>query len=127
MPTENETKIMTIAEFRYWLEGVEEMQSDEWSPDKRQWDRIREKLNSIANTVATPAPTSIQNNNPNVPMHREPDRLIDRPVQHAPSGMGRVTAPPPSGVLFGNSDNPAFPVKTPNVDSSNGGYEPAFI
>jgi hypothetical protein len=120
----NEIKQMTVQEFKYWLSGVEEMQSDDWSPDKRQWDRIREKIDSIvSNTVVTQSPQRIESFAEQSPQ----EKFVERPVQYAPSGVGRVAAPPPSGALFGNADNPAFPVKTPNVDSSKGGYEPAFI
>ena len=122
-PDNESTKTMTIMEFRYWLEGVEEMQPEGWSPDKRQWDRIREKIDSVTSgslvavQQALPAPIAIAQ-----PVYRD-----SQPLQYAQSGVGRVQAPAPSGVLFGNADNPAFPVKTPNIDSSAKPYEPAFI
>ena len=129
MPTETETKTMTIMEFRYWLEGVEEMQPEGWSPDKRQWDRIREKIDSIvSNTASQAVAQTLQHfpsNNRPEPVYHE--QMNDKPIQYAPSGVGRVAAPPPSGVLFGNADNPTFPIKTPTIDTSKGGYEPAFI
>jgi hypothetical protein len=125
MQTDNESmKTMTIMEFRYWLEGVEEMQPEGWSPDKRQWDRIREKIDSI--TVGSLVPVPQQAPAP-VSVSAPPPAYNNQPIQHAQSGMGRVVAPQPNGVLFGNADNPAFPIKTPNIDSSSKPYEPAFI
>ena len=40
-------KSVTLAEFHAWLEGVEEMQTNGWTPTKEQWRTIREKINSI--------------------------------------------------------------------------------
>jgi hypothetical protein len=127
MSDEQTTKTITISEFRHWLSGVEEMQPDDWCPDKRQWDRIREKIDSISSE-----PTNVVKQvAPHISGHQyadsQPVYQDNRPVQLAPSGMGRVSAPPPSGVLFGNAENPAFPIKTPTIDTSTGPYEPAFI
>ena len=40
-------KKQTLAEFRAWLDGVEELQPETWSPDATQWGLIREKINNI--------------------------------------------------------------------------------
>lgn len=48
-------KSQTLAEFRAWLEGVEELQDEDWSPNKSQWDLIREKINNIV-IINQPAP-----------------------------------------------------------------------
>lgn len=40
-------KKVTLNEFRAWLEGVEELQDDSWSPSKDQWTTIRQKIDSI--------------------------------------------------------------------------------
>ena len=118
---------ITINEFKMWLEGVEEMQPENWSPDKRQWDRIREKINQLEATVQPAQPVQYA---PSAPVYREEQiqyaPVSNAPVQYAPSTMPRVAPPPPNAALFGG-DNPAFPVKTPNVDSSNGTYEAPFI
>jgi len=44
------TTTITINEFKMWLEGVEEMQDAEWTPNPTQWKRIREKFNTIGDT-----------------------------------------------------------------------------
>lgn len=128
MSDEQTTKPITISEFRHWLSGVEEMQPDDWFPNKHQWDRIRDKIDSISaepTNVVKQVATQISGNQ--YALDNQPVYPDNRPVQLAPSGMGRVSAPPPSGVLFGNAENPAFPIKTPTIDTSNGPYEPAFI
>lgn len=54
--TEEKTKTISLKEFKMWLEGVEEMQADGWVPDARQWQRIRDKIDSIKEEqVSSPA------------------------------------------------------------------------
>jgi hypothetical protein len=43
---ENTNKI-TISEFKSWLEGITDLQGDDWSPDAKQWVKIKTKLFSI--------------------------------------------------------------------------------
>jgi len=43
---ENTNKI-TISEFKAWLEGITDLQGDDWSPDPKQWLKIKTKLFSI--------------------------------------------------------------------------------
>jgi hypothetical protein len=40
-------KKQTIAEFRAWIEGVEELQPEDWSPDASQWVLIRNRIDKI--------------------------------------------------------------------------------
>ena len=47
-------KRVTLNEFRSWLEGVEELQADEWAPTKEQWKLIRVKIDSIKEVVKQP-------------------------------------------------------------------------
>ena len=62
------------------------------------------------------------------PQYQEQAELDpNRPVQYANGGLPRTIAPPPNANLFGNPDNPGNPAKTPNLDTSNGQYQPAFI
>ena len=42
------TKKQTLNEFRAWLNGVEELQPEDWAPDAAQWKLIREKINNIS-------------------------------------------------------------------------------
>jgi len=40
-------KKVTHSEFISWLEGVESMQEENWTPNAAQWKTIREKLDTI--------------------------------------------------------------------------------
>jgi hypothetical protein len=42
---------ITVKEFKMWLEGVEEMQADDWCPSKVQWDKIRAKIRDLDDQV----------------------------------------------------------------------------
>jgi len=46
----NETKL-TFSEFKMWLQGVEEMQDEGWTPSPVQWKRIKEKLMLVTEKV----------------------------------------------------------------------------
>lgn len=123
-----EQNTLTIKEFKMWLRGVEEMQPDGWSPSQQQWARIREKIESITDV------TPVQQPQQQV-LYRDPVQQVPtypQPAIHAQPGLTQqrapaFVAPAPNNPLFGNADSPAVPVKTPNVDTSAGGYEPAFI
>lgn len=126
--TQQIEKGITIKEFKMWLEGVEEMQPEGWTPDARQWKRIREKLETIeeAVPVAQVQPPAVLYRNFEQEVHSEP--RYNGPVQLAAPGLSSgISAPPSNNVLFGNADNPTNPVRTPNLDTSTGTYEPAFI
>lgn len=43
-----EPTTITIAEFKQWLSGVEDMQPDGWVPNAEQWKKIRAKIASVA-------------------------------------------------------------------------------
>lgn len=119
----SEEETITIKEFKMWLRGVEEMQPDDWTPDHRQWSRIRDRIDNIIESAPVPV---VANTQPAFREEYQPPRAA--PVM-AQAGMRSVTPQPPSNAaMFGNADNPLTPTKTPNVDTSNGKpYEPAFI
>lgn len=43
---ENTNKI-TIAEFKAWLEGITDLQGEDWTPNQDQWRKIKTKLFSL--------------------------------------------------------------------------------
>ena len=47
MAYKSKKKEVTLAEFQAWLEGVEELQPKDWSPDATQWKLIRNKIKNI--------------------------------------------------------------------------------
>jgi len=55
------TKIITLAEFRAWLEGVEELQPKGWVPDATQWKLIRNKIKCIVEPEPTDTSFAAQN------------------------------------------------------------------
>ena len=131
------TKI-TIKEFRMWLQGVEEMQDPAWVPNPTQWQRIREKINTIedepetvvvhqpvvhqAPQVAYPVPPTgvpLGNEIPGVPAG--PSSLAS-----APYPVASLPATPPPGGLFATPEAPNMPVRTPNIDTTNGQYQSSF-
>ncbi len=120
-----ETKTITVNEFKMWLEGVEEMQPDDWAPDSRQWARIRAKIDSIAESspqhttvpsvrnVPAPAPV-MQHSAP--PVAQFGGSLLPRVPQTGPQQL-----PGPF-----STESTQIPVKTPNIDTQGKPYESAF-
>lgn len=109
---------LTLNEFRAWLSGVEEMQSDDWTPDHTQWRRIRSKIDEIVETVprfntggAGPSRETQQ------PAHREYRAAGPSFAQATPAV---AAAPPPTFVNTSGTDGARL--KTPNIDTSAGGY-----
>jgi len=44
-------KKYTLKEFQAWLNGIEEIQPDDWHPDLEQWKLIRERMDNIITEV----------------------------------------------------------------------------
>jgi len=57
-------KKQTLNEFKAWLEGVEELQTDNWAPDKAQWDKIRTRIENIKPDELTIQPAGRPPENP---------------------------------------------------------------
>ena len=119
-----ETKTITVNEFKMWLQGVEEMQPDDWAPDSRQWARIRAKIDSIAaaESLAQQSFTRLQTPPAPVMQHSVPS--------FAPPGGSMLSraAPPspqPTNPLF-STESTQVPVKTPNIDTQGKPYESSF-
>jgi hypothetical protein len=126
----SEEKKITVKEFKMWLEGVEEMQTEDWIPDARQWARIREKIACISEgetPVQQPSPAhagmggSVQSGQ----VFQTP-QLPARPA--GPSMM--PAAPRPTNLQlqgpFANPESPQMPVRTPNIDTQGKPYESSF-
>lgn len=53
-------KKISFSEFKFWLQGVEEMQDAGWSPSPAQWEKIKEKLALVEmNGTPQPVPTAV--------------------------------------------------------------------
>lgn len=124
---------ITLNEFKFWLEGVEEMQPENWTPDARQWARIREKINTIGNnseiTPVRPAPAHYHEAVLPVASDHQESFPVYSGSSFVPANPGAIRqAPQPvNNALFGSPGSPTIPIKTPNLDTSSGNYEPAFI
>lgn len=124
---------LTITEFKYWLEGVEEMQPEGWTPDQRQWKRIREKIESIVEQdrlmSGYPQPTQFQQPIQHLPQSIQQPYVeqvaptMFNPEFSLPSNV--LTHQTPPNTLFGNPDS--GPSKTPNIDNTKVGYETSFV
>lgn len=44
----------TVNELKAWLRGVEDMQGENWKPNKAQWDKIREKIHDLLDNEPQP-------------------------------------------------------------------------
>jgi len=115
-------KKLTVKEFRMWLEGVEEMQPEGWTPTETQWRRIREKIDQVQDVVV--APPAVQE----IPMM--PGTMALPPSGNPLESMNIDPSrfPPPSlppGAPFARGDG--LPTKTPSIDTSGGqGYKSSF-
>jgi hypothetical protein len=98
------TKKQTLNEFRAWLNGVEELQPEDWAPDAAQWKLIREKINNISEpkdtTVDTATLTKLieELSAPAVPAR--PGAPLQHPVNPMAAGIPPAP-PPPAGVPNG--------------------------
>lgn len=120
-------KTITLAEFTAWLEGVEEMQSADWTPDAAQWKLIKTKLKAIV-------PDEVQVHSA-PPVHQaQPQGGYQQPQYQTPGLPPGMMPPPeiPSSIPNGQvvADNSAGPpsmqpslnasgekvLKTPDVD-----------
>ena len=135
-----QVKKYTLPEFKAWLEGIEEIQPDDWCPDLDQWKMIREKIAAIVEQaprpVAPPRPAARPMNMPNNP----PSALSPPPtaelVQPTPAGgmtpaaqaalAGKLPKGNIGGKLPGELSIDTAGSKTPNIDTRDGNYESNF-
>lgn len=119
--SDNNEKPISVREFRMWLQGVEEMQEDSWTPSPSQWKRIRAKIDSIADApAARPAAPPVQ-----------------PPITYAPTGAPTMPATPagPSSLMVPAAPTQLNPllagsggqIKTPDIDTSKSDYQSGFV
>jgi hypothetical protein len=129
-------KKITVKEFKMWLQGVEEMQEEGWTPSPTQWKRIRDKIECLFE--AAPQPT--QGGSPIVyrdaPQVEQQTGLVVSPPpanirSSVPATAPTYTAPPaatytvPPGAPFATGDGKT-PVRPPMIDTSDGNYKSPF-
>lgn len=128
MTTEN--KKISVKELQTFIEAVEfAADTEEWIPSARQWKRIRSMIDNLESEAPTHPQLVQQLQQPvqQAAVYRDPNQ----PVRMAPPGMpppAFVTAPTPSHLppTFGNPNMPGAPAKTPDIDTSAGGYNSTF-
>lgn len=136
-------KKQTLAEFRAWLSGVEELQPADWAPNAAQWKTIREKIDSIAEPKASTADAdmlqklieTLGNNTPRPAMPQNPVAMGIPPAPPPPAGVpagpvdvAPAAQPQPAAVPL----PPAKPIDIveaakPKDTSDDGKYESGFI
>lgn len=84
------TKKVTYSEFLSWLEGVESMQEEGWTPNPQQWQTIREKLDTVKPDVQVKE-VEVQPTTPDVPVPQGPIGQFVQP----PSAFEPPRQPPP--------------------------------
>lgn len=71
-------KKISFQEFKAWLQGVEEMQDEGWTPTGVQWQKIKEKLNQIDFHQPTLVyPPNVRTHQPqNIQVHNPADNFV---------------------------------------------------
>lgn len=105
-------KKISMLEFRAWLQGVEELQPQDWTPNSDQWKLIRKKIDTIDVSV------SISDNTNNVIRNRIVNNDNVLPFIPPPPVAGGVPNLPIVGGIPGMSSDGTF--KTPNIDTTTG-------
>ncbi len=131
-------KKYTLSEFKAWLEGIEEIQPDDWSPDLGQWKMIRDKIAAIQEP---PPPVETGIVIPPAPARPPPRQVQQAPAQLPPSSLTTNTVtgdiptpemtPAAKAILSGKLPkemvtDPSGTSKTPNIDTLDGNYESSF-
>lgn len=112
---------ISLTDFKSWLQGVEDMQENGWVPNAAQWNKIREKIDSIeASTTQPTVPGGPVFRAPPVPMPAQASVFDGQPYP-SPSPSNRMTTfvPPPVPPHF-------MTPKTPDIDTSGGTYVTNF-
>ncbi len=137
-----EQKPITVSEFKSWLQGIRDMLGQDWVPTAEQWKRICEKIDMLKDTPQQAVQPAVTYSRPITMEMSQPPISTPNALPARPAGPSSLAAPPmmpqlpqmvssPGGmpVLKGpfTADNPASPVKTPTIDTSNGKYDSSFV
>lgn len=141
-------KTVTLAEFKAWLEGVEELQPDTWTPTAEQWKLIRNKINMIVADVEGRVIRSVGDaqaesaGTPSAPARPGRNPIFDMLAPNSPSSIPeggeviqassliprqahQVVIEPPGGLL--NNRSADGKLRTPDIDTSNGQYSSSLV
>lgn len=76
---------ITVAEFKQWLSGVEDMQQAGWIPSEEQWKKIRAKILALSDEVFEEQSAPVQpayQYQPQQPVYQQPPVYQPAPQQH---------------------------------------------
>lgn len=134
-------KKQTLAEFRAWLSGVEELQPEGWAPDATQWVLIRDKIACISEPKVSTSDTMIQkliegmNNkgpvNTTPPQHGNPytAQIPNIPPPPGPVGgvpAGPIEATPAAAAIMPPGQTVDITEVAKPRDSGDGNYNTGF-
>ncbi len=111
-----------LKEFKAWLQGVEELQPDDWCPNVEQWQLIRDKINGIVEENKTTEQQIItMQQQPKVYQQNKSLLAPPPPVGGVPGGAVDMTLA--AQQMLNPTGNTA---KTPDIDTSNGNVTSSF-
>lgn len=114
---------INLLQFKSWLEGFLEMQSDDWSPDLMQWKKIREKIDLIEENPRSfksgGAGPSYDEGYPAPVYAASPPAQSGFAVSQPTMSQPMIANPP---MFMNTSGAEGARLKTPNVDTSKQPY-----
>ena len=122
MARKKKVEPQTLNEFKAWLEGVEELQDANWSPNRSQWLKIRARIDNIMDDY--PEEEQFQ---PNVQYTRSApieirSSLGDIPQQQIAAPVAPIIPAPQAPVI----PAPSLPATPEILDTSDGEYQSGF-
>lgn len=126
---------LTIGEFKRWLEGVEEMQGNEWSPSPEQWKKIRAKFDQVDNLPVYDIVKKAVDDASRLALGFVPSgNNMTQPIRLPAPGSSSLDSAVPITLPAASDRVPVRttmpPVlltpKTPDIDTSGGNYNSPF-
>jgi hypothetical protein len=147
----SEKTTVSVNEFKNWLDGVLDFQPEGWSPNAEQWEKIKNKIDQLEDTVVErqPAPAAPAQQQPRANPNQQPVaqkkprpegpltnldmdetvKLPDKPIQRKRHVHTQKTSDP-KVVDSGNGRkviDTGTVHKMGEIDTSDGNYESSFI
>jgi hypothetical protein len=91
---------ISVSEFKSWISGIEDMQEDDWVPNKTQWDKIKAKIELLSDDIVE---TTVDHATPAYPQYQQPVQQY-----HQPMPIYQQSTPMMSDVTYTNGDAPEF-------------------
>ena len=107
------TNEISVSEFKSWISGIEDMQDDDWVPNKVQWDKIKSKINLLAETVEIEAtetePQKYYQPAAQMPWPQQPPQFTPQQpwIAQTPGGYG-ASPSMDEDITYSDGSKPAF-------------------